>query len=274
MAYSTSGDPHWNGTAGEKFVADFIEKKKRLATILDPRYRGKVVHQGGTTTAVDLVYGSSNISVKTKTSSSGTTDWINSPAAKVLPGCREIQPVLNHIRRIRHSHAGTRKTREQAKGIMDRERNALNLLTDTALDRLSNNPTSLRNFLLQLYRTRMGGMDIIFNLTKGKKILQFKGAEHLLGDYLGQKGGTFFLMKQRSNSYQSRFIMFRDRKGNEHRTTLRLRLVTNNGMGALLAGQKWSSNKDSILTVKVQQEDHSGLFDYLDRKNELNVFPY
>ena len=190
---------------------------------------------------MDLVYGSSKISVKTKTSSSGTTDWINSPAAKILPGCREIQPVLNHIHRIRHSHAGTSKTREEAKGIIRED--ALNLLTDIALDRLSNNPESLRNFLLQLYQTRMCGMDIIFNLIEGKKILQFKGAEHLLGDYLGQKGGTFFLMKKRSNSYQSRFIMFRDRKGNEHRTTLRLRLVTNNGMGALLAGQKWSSNR-------------------------------
>ena len=271
MSYSIYGDPHWNGTAGETLVAKMVEKGGRLPTILDPHFHGKVTLRGGTQTPVDLEYGAALISVKTKSSSSGTTDWLNLAA---LPKCPEIDLVQHLVRRLKNSHRDTQLSRKEAVPIMRQARDRLNKATDIALEDLSNNSEFLRKFFTVLYQTRMEPLDIIFNLTEKKMLYHFKGAEHLLKDFLDDSDGEFFLMKVRKNSYQSRFVMFRDRNGKEHRTTLRLRMVPNNGIGALLAGKKWSSNKTSILTLKVQQEDHKGLFSYLNNKNKLNKFPY
>ena len=271
MAYSIDGSPHWNGLDGEDLVEAVLRKSGRLPTILDPNFHGKVTKKGGTGNVNDLEYGAAWISVKTKKSKTGTTDWLNLAA---IPKCPEIKPVQDLFKRLRNSHGATQLSRKEADPIMEKARGSLSAVTDAALEKLSTNSEYLRKLLSDLYQTRMEPLDIIFNLTKKEMLYHFKGAEHLLKDFLDDSDGEFFLMKKRKDSYQSRFIMFRDSNGKEHRTTLRLRLVPNNGMGALLAGEKWSSNKASILTLKVQQEDHTGLFSYLNNKNKLNKFPY
>ena len=267
MAYSTNGDADRNGKRGEQLVAEQISKNEDFANRLDSTCDGPVEKLGGTQYVADLKFGKANISAKTKSSNSGTTDWTNT---SILGDSSAFDKVKAFTGKVRGTHADTIISRTDAKKtIISETKGKLNELTDQALSKLS--PSFIRSFVKGVYETRMCDLDIVFNMVLDDELLHFKGDEHPVGDFLKAKG-EFFLEKFQKSSYQSRNIMFRDARGVTHRTGLRLRLVLNNGMGALLAGKKWSSNPTSVLTLKIQQEDHKGLFSYLQGKNKLNKF--
>lgn len=268
MAYSTNGDADRNGKRGEQLVAEQISKNKDFANRLDSTCDGPVEKLGGTQYVADLRFGKADISAKTKSSKSGTTDWINTSKIEDIPGIEKVQELVINLR---GSQDDSTLTKEQAKKSFIKDaKSILNEETDIALESLSDSGF-LAEFVEDVYNTRMCNLDIVFNMKTAKELRHFKGEDHPISQFLNADG-KFFLKKFRKNSYQSRNIMFRDASGVVHRTGLRLRMVLNNGMGALLAGKKWSSNPTSVLTLKVQQEDHKGLFSYLQGKNKLNKF--
>mgnify|MGYP003348088809 CR=1 FL=1 len=72
------------------------------------------------------------------------------------------------------------------------------------------------------------------------------------------------IIKKKKNAKTSRSIFCDDKD-----TGLRLRIVLNNGMGALLAGELWAKNDTSSLTIKLQQDDPLSVIENL-KKKDLN----
>jgi len=75
---------------------------------------------------------------------------------------------------------------------------------------------------------------------------------------------TFFLKQGRGTT--SRQIWAKDSYGQEINTNLRIRLVLNNGVSALLGGKRWSSNDTSLLVIKIQQDKPDSLWDVVEHE--------
>ena len=65
-------------------------------------------------------------------------------------------------------------------------------------------------------------------------------------------------------------IIFKNNTGDEIDHNLRIRLMLNNGVGALLGLS--SSNKNSTATIKIQQDRCDKMIERLEKQNILTIF--
>ena len=80
----------------------------------------------------------------------------------------------------------------------------------------------------------------------------------------------FFLATPKRGAKTSRQVYVRDSQtGEEINTDLRVRLTTNNGIGAWLGGKDWSSNTSASLSFKVQQDNVGALLDNVAEYSEI-----
>ena len=250
MPYTTTGRVHVEGICNEKAVCAFLNSASTAirAAICPPST--VVEHRGGTTTKTDaeIVGGtvSEGISIKKHSSKTGTLDWVNSSAA--VPNKTELKDALNLIKTTNYGKADS----------VPKVRTEVAALLNSHLLRLSSE--EIRAAMKTCYDDYPRW--VIINDAPKKQLVCFEMCKNV-AELKTFESDTYFLKpsaKGRANA-TSRRIMRRSPAGEEVDTKIRLRLVLNNGVGALLGLRE--KNKSSIPTLKLQHDDVAHLISTL-----------
>jgi hypothetical protein len=249
MPYVTDGSVHHSGIANEKKLGEAFNKAPPALIRSDfPDAKLRFVHRGGTRGVSDLdvcdVDGTvATISVKNHTR--GTFDHINtSHTTDYIPETSALRERLAALRR-------------ESLGREDRVESVKRIIADEASDILDRVNSDGIKRLLQTAHGRgcsyvaiRTSTDVV--VARGSDFVEF--AVHPY-----DPDTTYELRSERAKTSRQ---IWRTKGGVSTNTHLRLRLVTNNGIGALLGLKK---NKNSVLTLKIQQENMAGLLSLLRR---------
>jgi hypothetical protein len=234
MAYRNDGSVHHEGIENENNVATLLQDpsyaQQVVGSVLDSSY--SVATRGGTQYKEDVVIlDSSNqhlISVKRKKSlKTGSFDYINSSSA--VKNTSSLNYFAQEVDR-----AKTCTSKSTARKIV-------NEASNTVLNNLTSKD--------------------VWNILHQYVILPYKNMITLINDQSTKKSYAFgFEGTQLFNHYQDKSNITLAGKGKSSRKILfngediglRIRVVTNNGIGALLGLSK--KNKTSIPVVKIQQD--------------------
>ncbi len=257
MAYRTDGSVHYSGIKSEGDVANFLKT--------NPVYGdGEVVKRGGTQYKqdVELIVNeivSILISVKKKEKlSQGSFDYINTTN---IDGRlkKPFEKLFSTVKEIRNRDV---EKREEVKELV---RDTFNSTSSETLDELTGDV--LIDFLkLHVIEKNLDMKMWVVDKEK-KKFLVYNFESSPL--YVLLENGYTPVLKETNKVSTSRMVLF-EKDGETIDIGIRIRLVTNNGMGALLGLSK--SNKSSSLTLKIQQDKVHNLIERI--RNEGNLVEY
>ena len=250
MAYKTDGSSHTDGIKNEQNLIERLQSGKARDLYPNLSEDFKVIKRGGTKYKQDMevVDGDTTIliSAKKKTEiAAGSFDWVNSSSAtKTVKALKQFAAEVKSIGQT-HTIKGTAKL-----GVLNASHKALSQLTSDDLT------TILRDNVQEKNK----GMKIIISETSTGNNWEYDFEDSPLHDAIG----THTPKIQLGNGIDSAKIIFEDSEGNIIDYGLRIRVVTNNGIGALIGQSK--TNSSSIGVVKIQQDDIPGLISGLGNK--------
>ena len=250
MAYRTDGSSHETGIANEDSLKTQLENG--LARALYPNLGAdfQVVKKGGTTHKEDMVIECAghpihNISAKHKKKlGSGSFDWVNTSAATQEE--KNLSVFRNDLAHIKATRTG-RDVEETRELVKTRAHEALRTLDSDAIKRILQKHVCDKN----------QDMHIIITETSTGDIHSFCFKDHPLNTLVqrGYEARLEFLNPDPSQT--SAKVVFWDPANPE--TTfdwgIRMRLLTNNGITALLGKNNKGKNNTSSAVIKIQQDN-------------------
>ena len=250
MAYKTDGSSHNDGIKNEENLIQRLQSGAARQLYPDLSEDFQVIKRGGTKYKQDMevVDGDTKIliSAKKKTSiSDGSFDWVNSSSAT-----NKID-VLKEFANTVKSVAETQKTKSRARKLVsDAGNKALKGLCSSQLSDL------LRENILDKNKD----MKVIISETSTGNNWEYNFEDSPLANSIENHTPKI----QMGRGKTSAKVVFEDSNGNIVDHGLRIRVVTNNGIGALIGQSK--SNSCSIGVVKIQQDNIPGLISGLGTK--------
>tara|TARA_R110002096_G_scaffold435310_1_gene660156 strand:- start:128 stop:913 length:786 start_codon:yes stop_codon:yes gene_type:complete len=245
MGFLTNGEVHHSGIKNEETLQEKLENDmaKKIYPNLSESF--VVERRGGTANKEDvqIVDGKStyNISAKHKKGVDvGSYDYVNSSSATHgIPALEEVRIFLSKKRKM---HMG-------CENMVKQVREELKILTNKVMKKLTS--SDIRNILLTHVNQKNKDMKMIItdSLTGENHVFDF--ADTAVYNHI-QNHTPSLKWKSKNPNQTSAKIAFINGEGKEHDCGLRLRVVTNNGINALLGLSK--SNKNSTLTIKIQQD--------------------
>lgn len=247
MAFKIDGSSHHDGIKEEKAIVNDRELLKEVYNLSDDF---QAIHKGGTQNKADVVLKDGTvekkISVKKKKDlSKGSYDYVNSSAALSSDRFKAVKNTASRISKSNMSKSAARKTFNAA-------------CHDAMVDITSQD---LKDILVDHVLDKNKDMDIILKETSTGSVYGYSFKDTPLAKSIKEHTPKF----QWGRGKTSAKIVFEDDEGNIHDHNLRGRLVSNNGIGAMLG--KSSSNKSSIPVFKVQQDRVDKVIDNLVKKN-------
>jgi len=246
MPFTTDGRVHHTGIANEKAIVEFLntDSTSLRAALMPTGYTAR--HVGGTRTKTDIeILNETGVSCKTiscKDHKTGTFDWLNSSA--VIQG--DLDAALT-------AGLGRLKAAYAVHGSVEAVRKAVDDLFATHLRELSSE--TIRSLLSAIYT---GYSDyIIVTDVKHAELVLFERSTNL--PELRTFEGNEYFLKSTARAKTSAQIWRRSSTGEEVKTNLRIRLVLNNGVNALLG--TGSTNKCSVPCIKIQQDNVAGFLE-------------
>lgn len=223
MAYVTDGSVHTGGLSNELRVINFLNSIQY--------YPEEIIPLGGTQHKADAIAGDKGISIKRKKKASqGSFDYLNTSQ---LPVC--ISPfftdVLAEAAAIRLNPDFNARVQ-----CVDRIRAQVANACSQALDSLT--PELVTEFLRDALVTRYQSIQLMA-VTDANNLNLYKPSDYSVVQQLSD-GQEFELIGKAKGS---RRVVG---------TNLRVRITTNNGIGALLGVSK--ANKNSVISLKLQQD--------------------
>ena len=223
--FNTTGEVHHGGIDNEMFVIDLLNNKGV--------YDLPVTHLGGTQNKADAVSGDLGISIKRKKDiNKGSYDYLNSTVpVSLLPNASDFDAVKDL--------ANTCNAKETVSELFLKTSSSI-------LDKID--PDTMTGIVSDAF-VKQADMDIVITDVKTKKVY-IMSANDLQVPTLIRDGykATIVPTKKLATSRKLVFV-----KGNDKVDTgLRVRLVTNNGIGAMMGLSK--ANKTSSVVVKLQQD--------------------
>lgn len=249
MGYKTDGSSHKDGISNEQ---NLIETLRSKAQQLYPQLSDdfEVIKRGGTKFKQDMeiVDGDETIliSAKKKTDiDSGSFDWVNSSSAtKTIPCLKEFADAVKNAGKT-HELKGSAKL-----DVLIASHKALRELTSEDVSTILKEHVSKKN----------KGMRVIISETTTGTNWEYDFEESPLNNSIQNHTPRV----QMGDGIDSAKIVFEDEEGNTIDHGLRIRIVTNNGIGALIGTSK--ANKSSQGVVKIQQDNIPGLISGLGNK--------
>lgn len=241
MPYVTNGSVHHTGVHTEHSLVDQLTAcvPERLAAAY-PEQPLTFAHRGGTRAVEDIaILGPEGrvggISVKHH-AGSGTFDYINtSKVAELLPAAEEVSRELGALRTTYRGQADALPTaRSQVRALIHR------LWVEFPI----------RSLLRRIHERNPEWVAVVS--PSGLHLMSHDDLKEL-SYYPYDEKTTYELRGMAQGSRQ----IWRITDGVAVNTHLRVRLVLNNGVGALLGLS--ASNKSSVLTLKIQQDNVRGL---------------
>lgn len=255
MTWVTDGSVHHSGIATEEKIVELINNSSEISSICAGRQleNGWAKQIGGTRHKQDVeVYDYSmpnfkqDVSAKNKENiDSGSHDWINSSRAYK----REVQaycPAVNQA----YDRAKT--------GIdsVDTTRKNLNAAINESWDNIPENV--IQNLIREYISEPNKDMRMVILEKKSKTLFAYNFRDTKLYKYAS--GNAKITLSGKGKT--SRKVLF---DGED--IGLRMRIVTNNGIKALLGLSK--SNKSSQLVVKFQQDKVRNLLEHTENVNRI-----
>ena len=244
MPFRTDGSSHTDGIANEAGNVAYFNSNPNCN--INMRLRGEEETsleweaQGGTQQKADAFCGHADgrldkISIKNHKNKTSTFDLENTSMVNSLfPWIR--QEITDYKTKYTGATEVTRAMRAES-----------NALFSSALDNCTSD-------LLKLHMERVFAKCMvcpyIIVRNEPKRQLQMIRTENLRQLLLLAEGAMFILKKGRGKT--SRQLWIRDLMGNEINTNVRIRLVLNNGVGALLGLS--SKNNSSVPSIKIQMD--------------------
>lgn len=237
--FPTDGRNHHDGIKNESDIAS-------LWTSSPPPFFTSIygtninfIHRGGTQVVsdIEIMNGAAVLDgLSLKRHKSGTYDYINTSKVSDFLDDSDLKSKLDSLRTAGMSEEDTRKQ------VQTYLAGTLTGLTSSQI-----------KSLIETCNRRSPRWMCINDLETGRLIV----FEHSEIDSLHTKEGDEFFLKSTPRARTSATI-WRRREGVETNTTLRIRLVLNNGIGAFLKLPK-SKNKSSVPTLKIQQDNVKSL---------------
>lgn len=249
MGYKTDGSSHNDGIKNEQTLKETLKQQAReLYPSLSEDF--EVIKRGGTKFKQDMeiVDGEQTIliSAKKKTEiSSGSFDWVNSSSAtRSIPCLKEFAKAVKNAGDA-HDLKGSAKL-----DVLNASHKALRELTSDDVSTILKEHVSKKN----------KGMKVIISETTTGTNWEYDFEDSPLNNSIQNHTPRV----QMGDGIDSAKIMFEDEEGNTIDHGIRIRVVTNNGIGALIGTSK--ANKSSQGVVKIQQDNIPGLISGLGNK--------
>lgn len=247
MVFPNKGENHASGVANEKEIVKFMNKnpENAISEEIEKTMGGQIKewnHEGGTQQKMDAsarLKDGKKAGISIKNHKSGTFDWINT-----------TKGVSDNLKTEIKKVASVNKNSDIPKkgGIRDK----INSILDNYLNSLSSR--EITELLDQIYQTEQSTKHIIINDKKTKRLILLHKSN--LDPYCNSRHKHEFILKSTPRAKTSRQIWIKSKDGNEVNTHLRIRLVLNNGVAALLG--KSTKNKSSVPCLKIQQDNVDG----------------
>ena len=251
MAFNTSGESHKNGLKGEGDTKCLIENSYTKLFGNAPT----VLRRGGTKYKEDLLVNNNfKLSCKNRQSKSGSFDYLNSSASVKLLTSQAAKKLKKFLDSKKHLYKGMGFNRKTLKPVIDIERAKFNDLSENVL--LSMSSSEIERIVLDGMKEYIKDPDFYFSITHRprKRLILFPAQELPLIKLIKNQTGLKFSLAQTKGKTSAR-ILIEDNTGSVHDFGLRLRLVLNNGIAALLAGTDASKNSSSQVVLKLQQDE-------------------
>jgi len=254
MGYKTDGSSHSDGISNEE---NLIERLQTDAQQLYPNLSDdyQVVKRGGTKFKQDMEIVDGNrtilISAKKKTAiGKGSFDWVNS--SSVIKTIEPLRIFAQTVKSVGETYSNKDTARSAVKSAGNK---ALRELTSSEVSDLLREHVSKKN----------SNMRVIISETSTGNNWEYKFDDSPLHNSIQNHTPS---LRIRGTGTSAK-IIFKDSEGNTIDHGLRIRIVTNNGIGALI-GQGSGANKSSRGVVKIQQDNIPGLISGL--KNKIRKF--
>ena len=249
MPYSNTGAVHRSGIGNEKDLVSLLNTNSYMNInqhILsrihstEPPYMPKWSHLGGTQQKADcdvkLGTACFDVSIKDHAKSSGTFDWINT--SKLRDFNPEIADVIKpRVAEFKEKHNG-------AKDVSKEMRSEMEEVFNGAFEHITSD--QIKTLLNSLY-TKYPQYVLVNDVEKQRIIMYHK--ENNFKEFVGYSDWEYYLKISRAKTSR---MVWRRKDGVEENTNLRIRLVLNNGVNALLGLSE--KNKTSIPCLKIQQD--------------------
>ena len=248
--FKKDGSTHHSGIKNEHNIVEFLNTPESIiGQHLRPTPDHIVSHKGGTQTKADAVVinklsTQEEFTLSIKNHKTVTFDWLNS--TKGLP--EDIQNSLKErTKEIKQAYAEHQN--------IETARTEVDTMFSTALDSLKTNHSFLTEVIYTIFNKYTDG--IIVNHEKKVEIIYFERKElkelQVFRDY------TYYL-KHNNGTCSAQIMRRKNSDSEEINTNLRLRLVLNNGVNALVGTS--SKNKTSVPCLKIQQD---GVDDFINK---------
>lgn len=252
--FKTDGSTHYSGIKNEHNLVDFLNKDESIiGKHLRPSTDFLVKHKGGTQCKADAIIintldNSIFTTLSIKNHKTGTFDWLNS--TKGFP---------NEISTFLKERTKEIKTNYSLHQNLDSTREDLDTLFSNTLSQLKNNDGFLREILDSIYQKYTDG--ILVNCEKEKILVYFEKKE--LKELQGFTDSTYFL-KHKPGTCSAQIMRSSNNSFEEINTYLRIRLVLNNGVNALVGTSL--KNKTSVPCIKIQQDNVEDFLNTIENK--------
>lgn len=245
MPFPTNGQNHHNGIQNEKDIVKFLSTNPECAINkrLEEDHRSKIKtwqHEGGTQQKMDASFHLENgkkegVSIKNH-NSGGTWDWVNT--TKGVPS--KLKELIEDFKKTHF------KTSIPKKGGI---RVDLDNIFSQFLDTLTSK--DIAELLNRIRRTKENTKTIIIHDRKSSRLIMIP--ETNMDTYCNLDNCLEFILKSTPRAKTSRQIWLKQPDGNEINTHMRIRLLLNNGITALLGNSE--KNKTSVPCLKIQQDN-------------------
>ena len=250
MAYSTDGSSHADGIKNEKQLKEYLEKgaARTLYPTLSESF--EVIKRGGTQFKQDLEISDGDdkilISAKKKTDiNDGSFDWLNSSSAmKESDVLKEFAETVVRVGKVKPPYGSAKLA------TLNASHKAIATITSDDLKTILQKHVADKNEDMKIMITESStGKNWEYSFKDSPLYHSIKN--HTPGIILGR-------------GIDSAQVLFRDDKDQILDHGLRIRIVTNNGIGALIGTS--TANNSSVGVIKFQQDNIPGLIKSLGDK--------
>ena len=259
--FKKDGSTHHSGIKNEHSIVNFLNQDD---SIIGKHLRATpdhiITHKGGTQTKADAVVFNQlsqqeEFTLSIKNHKTGTFDWLNS--TKGFP--EDLQQLLKErTKEIKTAYSEHHQN-------VDISRTEIDELFSTALAKLKDNHCFLWEIIHTIFHKYTDG--ILIHHEKQQSLVYFNKKE--LKELQGFTDYTYYL-KHKQGTCSAQIMRKKNIDLNEEiNTYLRLRLVLNNGVNALVGTS--SKNKTSVPCLKIQQD---GVDDFLTKMENKQTEKY
>ena len=263
MAFRTDGSSHVDGIKNEKQQIKYLQDGAAHSVVTGLSENFQVVPKGGTQFKEDfqIVDGDTIIKVSAKRKkkmSTGSYDYVNS--SSVMSEIASLSHVSSFVKGLKKAAQSKSTTRSKFNKESNR---VLRSLSASDISNILIDHVAKKNKGIQMMITDSTASTNYWY--KFEESQMYKDVVRLLDDDYEYKPELVF-----GRGKTSAKIIFKNEDGDKIDHNLRVRLVLNNGVGALLGLSK--SNKTSVATIKIQQDRCDKMMARLQKQNIVTVF--